>query len=69
MRAEVYSRFGEREKAPKGSLRATLNALAFFAIAGLDSYAGSLSLLRRQIAEPVFMQALFARVAPESQVG
>jgi hypothetical protein len=67
LRAEIYSRFGKEERQPKDSLRAEFKALAFFAIAGLDTYCENLAILRQQIANRDFIEGLYSLVAAENK--
>jgi hypothetical protein len=67
LRAEIYSRFNHEERQPKDSLRAEFKALAFFAIAGLDTYCENLVVLRHQIAHRDFIEGLYNLVATENK--
>ena len=62
----ICSRFGNNDTPSEETLREVFQWRSFFVIAGLDAYTGSLSLLRREISQPVFMDALYAKVAAEN---
>ena len=66
VRASIYSRFGPEQTKPKQTLREEFEALAFFAIGGLDSYVENLRYLRRRIADAELIEQLYRQCAAEN---
>lgn len=64
LRADAFGHLGERK--PLATFGQEYEQLAFYCIAGLDTYRDSLSQLRSQIQKPEFVQSLSAQVVGES---